>query len=136
MRTNANGANEISLKNSAFGHFGSASPPVCVIEGGATAKVISLGYNYFQTLQCNSTYHTNDVQNFTGIGHGLEPVYDDPSSLYRLKPGSLLRASGEPGGCTDENGQPITVDQRGHERITPRCTIGGYSPIPGDPYEE
>lgn len=136
MGTNANGANEISIKNSAFGYFGSIFAPTCAIEGGATAKVISLGYNYFQPLQCNSTYHTSDVQDFVPDGHGLDPVYDDPSSLYRLKPSSLLRTRGEPGGCTDENDQPITVDQRGHERITSRCTIGGYSPIPGDPYEE
>ena len=76
-----------------------------------------------------------------GLDPQLGPLGDNggPTATRALLPGSVAIDGGNPGGCMDENGRAITIDQRGLSRpdgVNKRCDIGAYekqAPPPGVP---
>ncbi len=74
-----------------------------------------------------------------GLDPRLGPLGDNggPTATRALLPGSAAIDGGNPGGCMDENGRAIAIDQRGLSRpdsVNRRCDIGAYeeqSPPPG-----
>lgn len=63
------------------------------------------------------------------LAAGLEPLSDNggPTFTHALAVGSLALDAGNPSGCEDENGDELTVDQRGAARPQgTACDIGAY----------
>ncbi|NBB92864.1 MAG: hypothetical protein GVY32_06835 [Gammaproteobacteria bacterium] len=72
----------------------------------------------------------------------LGPLQDNfgPTHTHALQPGSPAIDAGDPGGCTDFDGNPVEHDQRGAPRIG-TCDLGAFEfgsgpPIFGDRFEQ
>jgi uncharacterized repeat protein (TIGR01451 family) len=117
--TNGDGVNptNVTLQNTILAKNSSASgDPDCEYY----YPVRSMGYNLLGSSACGPITAT-DIVNLDPL---LGPLTDSPS-YYPLRIGSPAMDAGTPGGCTDEGGQPLLVDQRGLPRFG-RCDIGAY----------
>jgi hypothetical protein len=93
-----------------------------------SAVVDSDGYNAEDSNQCTLGRPT-DVLNAT---LDLGPLANNggPTQTIALGAGSQAIDAGDPNGCTDAEGNPLTVDQRGVSRPQgPRCDIGAYEVV-------
>ena len=62
-----------------------------------------------------------------GVSAALDALdsYGGLTATHRLQSGSLAIDAGDPGGCIDELGATLTIDQRGFARDA-LCDIGAY----------
>ena len=101
---------DIKLKNS-------------LVYATCVADIKSLGYNLIVAADalCNITPQTGDL-----IGSFQNPIlplldqFNDSVGIYNLLPDSPAIDAGNPSGCTDIDGNPLTTDQRG----LPRPKVG------------
>jgi CSLREA domain-containing protein len=87
--------------------------------------IYSNGYNIIgNTTGCTVDITTGDI---IGMNPKLGPLQDNGGPTYTeaLLSGSLAINHGNPSGCKDDLGTPLTMDQRGFPR-TGRCDIGAY----------
>lgn len=107
-----------------------------------SGTLASQGYNLIQDLSgCTIGGSTNG--NLTGIAPGLNPLDDNggPTMTHALLPRSPAIDAGDPAGCGNEKGFPLSVDQRGYIRpvngaTAPEtaCDIGAVEHLsPGPP---
>jgi uncharacterized repeat protein (TIGR01451 family) len=95
-------------------------------EGPDCFDVIdSSGYNIIgSTSGCTFNSTTGDLTNVSAdLGPLIEPP--DTPGYYPLLVSSPAINAGDPTGCTDHLGTPLTTDQRGAARIG-TCDIGAY----------
>ncbi len=93
--------------------------------------IISENYNLIQ--QSSSPSGCNMIGSTSHDLHGTFPGVLDSAAQYNggptptiaLPPGSAAINAGDPTGCKDENGNPLSVDQRGYPRLGP-CDIGAF----------
>jgi uncharacterized repeat protein (TIGR01451 family) len=110
----------VTLQNSILAGNTAASGPDC------DADVDSLGYNLVgDTSGCTFSPGTGDL---TDIGARLGPLEGSPG-YHPLLVGSPAINAGNPAGCTDHLGNPLTTDQRGFPRLG-TCDIGAYEVPP------
>jgi len=104
-----------------------------------TGILTSQGYNLLGSGEgCSGLLEGVDGDR-VGLDPRLGPLRDNggPTATRGLLPGSAAIDGGNPGGCMDENGRAITIDQRGlarPDRVNNRCDIGAYeeqAPPPG-----
>ena len=104
-----------------------------IIAGNSTTGVgpdcrgtiISLGYNLIgDTSGCTFVPVSGDL---TDIDPLLGPLQDNggPTFTHDLPLGSPAINAGNPAGCEDHLGNPLSTDQRGSPRVQ-RCDIGAY----------
>jgi hypothetical protein len=89
----------------------------------------SAGYNLIEnTAGC--TISGDTTGNITGLDPKLGPLALNPpgtTETHALQPGSPAIDAGNPAGCTDASGNPVTTDQRGVPRPQGlSCDIGAY----------
>ncbi len=99
-------------------------------------EYISLGFNLEDQNQCTLTAAGDK----TNVGAGLGPLAANggPTQTLALLAGSPAIDAGDSGGCTNTEGEQLTVDQRGtHRPQGSRCDIGAYelvqTPSPAPP---
>ena len=100
----------------------------------------SSGYNLIQDVSgCSFASQPSDQ---TSIDPFLGPLQDNggPTETHWLYGGSPAIDGGNPGGCTDHQGNPLATDQRGYDRIqdgdedgNPICDVGAFEAEPGAP---
>ena len=96
-----------------------------------SGTVTSLSYNLFSTTAgCTISGGTNDVTDMPGLTGPLQNN-GGPTFTNALLPGSPAIDGGNPGGCNDELGSPLTTDQRGYPRPANGagsniCDIGAF----------
>jgi hypothetical protein len=85
------------------------------------------GHNLLgSTTSCNFTQGSDDLLSVDPL---LGPLQDNggPTFTHALLPGSPAIDAGNPAGCTDQNGNLLTTDQRGVSRPQgARCDIGAF----------
>lgn len=105
-----------------------------------SGDVESEGYNLIQsTSGCTITGETGS--NITGVDPMLGPLQDNggPTVTHALLGGSPAVDAGDPTGCDDAVGAPLTTDQRGYVRPVDggggnqRCDIGAFEYDSGGP---
>jgi hypothetical protein len=115
---NEHGGGQVVIKNSLLAGNRTAdgnAPSDCM------RQIISDGYNLIEkTTGCFVTARTGDL---LGIPANLGPVVEGPPPYYPLTALSPAVDAGDPAGCTDHLGTPLTADQRGTPRQG-RCDIG------------
>jgi len=97
--------------------------------GNCWGTMTSNGYNLSDDNSCNfgGTGDYNDTKPELGkLGYHGGPTKTIPEML-----GSITVDHGNPNGCTDGNGKPLTTDQRGYPRPgahkhDKRCDMGAY----------
>jgi predicted outer membrane repeat protein len=105
----------ISQNSIIAGNFNSNSPD-------CSGTIISGGYNVIgNSLDCTFAPSSGDWIN---VNAQLLPLTGSPG-YHPLKFGSPAINGGNPAGCTDHEGSPLDMDQRGVARIG-RCDIGSY----------
>jgi uncharacterized repeat protein (TIGR01451 family) len=110
------GTANVALRNSILASNTHASNPDC---GGV---LTSGGYNAIGNLQgCSIALSGGDL---TNIDVKLGPLTGEPS-YHPLLAQSPAINGGNPAGCNDLNGFPLSADQRGMPRVE-RCDIGAY----------
>lgn len=98
----------------------------------STVEVASLGYNLFGTgTGCQLAPPEGDPASTDS--YGVDPLLaaladnGGPTETLALLAGSPAIDGGDPAGCTDEDGDPLTIDQRGAVRpFGERCDIGAF----------
>jgi len=122
----------LSLKNTIMAaNSASTNAPDCYAVSASSG-----GFNLLSNMDgCVFTPTTGDL---TSVDPQLGPLQDNngPTHTHALLPGSLAINQGDPDGCTDHLGNPLTTDQRGYPR-TSRCDIGSYEwqSAPPGPYK-
>ncbi|MFZ0769975.1 MAG: choice-of-anchor Q domain-containing protein [Candidatus Sulfotelmatobacter sp.] len=91
--------------------------------------IYSNGYNLSSDDTCNFT-NSGDMNN-TNPQLGTLKNNGGPTQTISELPGSLTIDAGNPSGCTDGNGNPLTTDQRGAPRPgkykhDKRCDMGAF----------
>lgn len=102
-----------------------------IVKDICSGNMTSEGYNLL-----TSCVVTGDITgNITGVDPNVGPLQDNggPTFTRALLSGSLAIDAGNPAGCTDVFGNPLTTDQRGFTRPTDGdsngsaiCDIGAY----------
>lgn len=109
----------VTLQNTILAGNTAGNGPDCSITSGTIG---SSGYNLIgNTSNCAFTLTTGDL---TNIDPKLGPLEGSPA-YHPLLSGSPAIDAGNPAGCTDHLGSPLTTDQRGVPRVN-RCDIGAY----------
>jgi CSLREA domain-containing protein len=87
----------------------------------------SWGYNLIEHGHPDCVVVGDPTGNIFGQPSFLAPLGDNGSSTetHALLPGSMAIDGGNPGGCTDHLGSPLTTDQRGSPRVG-NCDIGAF----------
>ena len=117
-----NNGGTVTIQNSILaGNMSAGIPNDCIFT------LESAGYNLIgNTSGCSFTPVTGDL---TNIEPKLGPLVE-PAGLpgyHSLLPGSPAIDAGNPAGCTDQNGNLLTTDQRGVARPQGlRCDIGAF----------
>jgi fibronectin-binding autotransporter adhesin len=99
----------------------------CAFDG-KSAVIASHGYNAEDSNQCTLGGPGDVVDAKLDLG----PLANNggPTQTIALGAGSQAIDAGDPSGCTDAEGNPLTVDQRGVSRPQgPRCDIGAYEVV-------
>ena len=112
----------VQLANTILADNLAATGPDCY---RITGDLISDGYNLIgDTAGCNYVPATGDL---TDANPRLAPLHDNdgPTLTHRLLSASPAIDAGNPAGCVDHLGDPLTTDQRGFPR-SDRCDIGSY----------
>lgn len=115
---------QVHLRNTILANNQAPTSPDCAQSVGSS------GYNLVgNTSGCTFNSSTGDLLN---VDPQLIRLFGWPA-LLPLKAGSPAIDGGNPGGCTDQAGNPITTDQRGNIRPvdgtgsgTAICDIGAY----------
>lgn len=135
---------EVTINNSTISGNG-ASVSGGNIDGGATIQNSILA-NATSGGNCNSAMNSegynlssDNTCDFNGPGdmNNTKPKLGElgnhggPTQTIPEKPGSPTVDAGNPNGCTDSNGKPLTTDQRGDPRPgkykqDKRCDMGAY----------
>jgi len=146
INSNSTISNSTLSNNSAYSGGGFASDNDTLIlqntivsgniaEGGAdcishhefSGMLISSGYNLIgNTSDCNFTPSNGDL---TNVDPQLGPLQNNGgfSLTHALLPGSPAIDAGNPAGCTDQDGNLLTTDQRGVARPQgAACDIGAF----------
>jgi hypothetical protein len=121
------GGGPINLKNTILAsNIGPASAPDC------SGYLTSQGYNLIRnTAGC--TIGGDSTGNLIGADPQLLPLIGIPvyQGYHPLRDISPAIDAGNPTGCTDNQGNSLTTDERGANRVG-RCDIGAYEyTIPG-----
>jgi hypothetical protein len=103
------------------------------VTGGAggenctgTGNRISLGYNAEDRAQCGLNA-AGDQTNVANLLLGTLAANGGPTQTIALPIASPAIDAGDPTGCTNALGEPLTTDQRGvHRPQGARCDIGAY----------
>ncbi len=118
----------IDTKNSIIANNTAFSNADCTNGGGGTPVYTSLGYNLTDSPDtCNFTATGDKVVPSSTVGLGPLANNGGPTQTRALLPGSPAIDAGNPSGCTDPAGNPLTIDQRGLLRPAgARCDIGAF----------
>lgn len=118
------GGATVSLKNSILAGNSDSGGEAPDCAGGLSSQDFNL---IGSTVGCTlSGTTTNTV---TGEDALLASLADNggPTLTHALLSGSPALNAGDPAGCVDENGDPLTVDQRGFERpVGSACDMGAF----------
>jgi fibronectin-binding autotransporter adhesin len=98
----------------------------CAFE--KSGSIESYGYNAEDGNQCTLGGPGNQLNATLNLG----PLQSNggPTQTIALGAGSQAIDNGDPAGCTDAEGNPLTVDQRGIGRPQgPRCDIGAFEVV-------
>ena len=110
------GDSSVTMKNTILAGNTASSDPDC--NGGLT----SAGHNLVgNTSGCDLSPSTGDL---TDLSANLGALIGFPG-YHPLLSGSPAIDAGDPSGCTDHQGNPLSTDQRGADRVG-RCDIGAY----------
>jgi uncharacterized repeat protein (TIGR01451 family) len=116
-----NHSGTVTLQNTILAGNTASNGPDC---WGST--IGSAGYNLIEdTSGCTFTPADGDL---TNVDPKLGPLEGSPD-YHPLLLGSPAINAGNPAGCTDHLGNPLTTDQRGFPRLG-RCDIGAYEVFP------
>lgn len=130
----ANSGANITLRNSLIAsNQGATTGPDC----DGSASYMSYGYNLIgDTTDCNFTANAGDQFYVNDVVNAMVADLADnggPTKTIALYEGSPALESGDPAGCTDADGNLLTVDQRGQTRPddydgdgVARCDIGAF----------
>ncbi len=102
----------------------------CSFDGGGAA-ITSDGYNIDQGSSCG-LMGTGDLQNVTNPMIGGLAGNGGPTQTHALLAGSPAIDRVPNADCDDENGMPLTVDQRGSGRPSPPggpCDVGSFEVV-------
>jgi hypothetical protein len=93
-------------------------------------SLTSQGYNFLQEAS-DCTIAGDPTGDINGRAPHLGPLQDNggPTQTRALLAGSPAIDAGNPNGCTDLDGSPLAIDQRGAPRLAAgdrRCDIGAY----------
>lgn len=118
------GTGTLSLENSILaGNLDSGG------EGSDCAGTVqSLGYNVIGS-STGCLVQGSLVGTVIDVDPGLAPLRENPDhrATHGLLPGSPAAEAGNPAGCQDSGGSPLTEDQRGRVRsFAGRCDIGAH----------
>jgi CSLREA domain-containing protein len=133
------GAGTLYAKNSIFSDNVDSAPGTQNADCAGTLN--SLGYNLIgDPSGCTIVGTTGNI---IGVSADLNPLQNNggPTLTHALQPGSPAIDAGEPNDCTDADGEPLYVDQRGFARPvdgdgngSARCDMGAYEyDSPGQP---
>lgn len=97
--------------------------------------IVSRGYNLTDDPASNNTCRLTGPGDLVGANPHLDALADNGglTQTEALADGSPAINAGDPSGCTDLVGNPLTTDQRGVARPQPpggRCDIGAYEATP------
>ncbi len=119
----SNPSGETYLKNTILANNSGAGP-----SGDCGNFVTSLGHNIIGKVgTCSIVGDTTG--NKLGVNPKVGPLQDNggPTFTHALLAGSPAIDAGDPSGCTDTTGIPLTTDQRGFTRpVGDVCDIGSY----------
>jgi len=95
-----------------------------------SGTLVSEGYNLVTNVT-GCTISGDTASNLLGAAPMLGPLQNNGGSTFThaLLSGSPAINAGNPGGCYNESGAPLTTDQRGFDRPasgSPLCDIGAY----------
>ncbi len=95
----------------------------------------SLGYNLTDSPDtCSFTATGDKIVPPSSVGLGPLANNGGPTETRALLAGSPAIDGGNPGGCTDPSGAPLTTDQRGEPRPAgAHCDIGAFEFQPSKP---
>jgi hypothetical protein len=106
-----------------------ATGPDCTTAG--TSRIESVGYDLLGDVSDCALIgvRTGDL---TGVDPSLALLADNggPTETHMIGAGGAAHDAGDPAGCTDGLGSPLTVDQRGLARPVGRCDIGAVERAP------
>jgi hypothetical protein len=133
------GAGILYAKNSIFSDNLDSAPGTPNADCSGTLN--SLGYNLIgDPSGCTIVGTTGNI---IGASADLNPLQNNggPTLTHALQPGSPAIDAGEPNDCTDADGEPLYVDQRGFARPvdgdgngSARCDMGAFEyDSPGQP---
>ena len=110
------------------GNTSSVGGANCDSQPASNNAIISEGFNLTNDSSCGFTAASSDIVTATP---GVASLADNggPAETEALLAGSRAIDAGNPAGCTDLAGQPLTTDERGVARPQPaggRCDIGAY----------
>jgi fibronectin-binding autotransporter adhesin len=121
----------ITLKSTALARPADLFPPICLTS--LSGPIVNGGYNISADASCG--FGTSTGASGQTIGDSVDPMFDPaglqnnggPTQTIALLPNSPAVAAIPPASCTDENGDPLTIDQRGEPRPTQSpCDIGAF----------
>ena len=110
----------VTLQNSILaGNISLGTDPDCY------GPISSAGYNLIGNTTC--LINGDLTGNITGVDPMLGPLQNNGGTTltHALLQGSPAINAGNPAGCTDQLGNPLTADQRGKPRVG-RCDVGAY----------
>ncbi len=121
-------APDVRMKNSIVAMNSAGTGADCAL--GADGAYLSLGYNLGSTPGTCSLSGTGD-QVVAAAALGLLPLAANggPTQTRALADTSPAIGAGNPAGCTNQTGAPLTTDQRGQPRPNPagsNCDIGAF----------
>jgi hypothetical protein len=107
----------------------------CDSQPASGNAIISRGYNLTDDQASDNTCSFTGPGDIVGANPGLDALAGNggPTQTEALADGSPAINAGDPSGCTDLVGNPLTTDQRGIARPQPpggRCDIGAYEATP------
>ncbi len=109
-------------------------------DGGRASTVTSLGYNLIGVVDAECTLSGTTTGNVTNVAAKLGTLANNggPTATHAPQADSPSVDAGDPVGCLDDAGTPLTADQRGEPRVvdgdadgTARCDIGAFERAPG-----
>jgi len=125
-------APDVRMKNSIVALNTAATGADCAL--GVDGAYLSLGYNLGSSPDtCSLTGTGDQVVAASVIGLLSLAANGGPTQTRALEDTSPAIGGGDPAGCTDQAGAPLTADQRGQARPSPTgssCDIGAFeSPL-------
>jgi predicted outer membrane repeat protein len=134
-----NASGTVNLQNSILGwnlYVYQLGGHLIIDNEDCSGTLTSGGYNILSVnTDCTFNSSAGDQVGtlFNPISPNLAPLasYGGATQTRALLPGSPAIDAGNPGGCTDTLGAPLTTDQRGYHRpafggIALRCDIGAF----------